>query len=171
MPQESKVVAAQLRRLISPVFFIAVVAVVFYLAATSLVEQGAASGTPIKNAALYPRLVASLLLILALLQLALTLRRESGAEPSTYAHTTSHTLVQILGAVTAFLIYLFLLPIVGYHVSTPLLVAVLLVLFRTRHPVQIVAFSLSLSMGCALLFEGVFNITIPRGIFGLAISF
>jgi hypothetical protein len=33
------------------------------------------------------------------------------------------------------------------------------------------AFSFALSLCCALVFEGILNVNLPRGVFGLAISF
>ena len=162
---------ARLPHLIPPLFFIAVVTAIFYLSATSLAEQGAASGTPIKNAALYPRLIAGLLLILAVPQLALELLPRGDTDSFGSSRTKTRPLGQILGAVIAFVAYLLLLPIIGHHTATPLLVAVMLLLFGLRRPTHIIAYSVALSLGCALLFEGIFSVNLPRGLFGLAVSF
>lgn len=49
-------------------FFSALVGTCFYQAATSLVEQGAASGSAITNAALFPQLIAGLVAVLLVVQ-------------------------------------------------------------------------------------------------------
>src|SRR6056297_543358 len=88
-PEPAKSPARQKARHVSqhlPALFLAVLCgLVFFEAATTLTEQGYASGTPISNAALYPRLLAGLLLVLLAMQVVSDLRsgREKAAgEPA-----------------------------------------------------------------------------------------
>jgi len=154
-------------RLLPPVFFLVVAAAVFRGAATSLAAQGAASGTPITNAAMYPRLIAALLAAMSLGLIAGELRAPAAAEP----RLPIRAVAQAIAGTTAFVIYLILLPVLGYLVTTPILVAGLLVIFGMRAPLGIAGYSLALALGCAIVFQGGFNVTLPRGQFGLAIAF
>ena len=63
---------------LAALFFSVVIAIVFYEIATSMTEQGIASGGPYDNAAAYPRAVA--IVIGALLALVLALGRPSASE-------------------------------------------------------------------------------------------
>jgi len=154
-----------------PVILLALVCgLVFYEAATTLTEQGYASGTPISNAALYPRLLAGLLLFLLSLQLINDLRGKAGAAQSDgpAADGTSAQTVLVGLAIVA---YVVLLPIVGFILATPILVLGMLALLGDRQIATLIGVPIVITVGCMLVFQGLFNVNLPRGLFGIALNF
>jgi hypothetical protein len=165
-------------------FFLAIVGLVFYLAATSLAEQGAASGTAITNAAMYPRLIAGLLLLLIIVQLISSIRKQHlksklTSEQSMNIHDGEESgsrdvkqiRRQIMLSSAAFVAYLLVLPIFGYLLATHILIIALVLILGVRSIIRVFSFSVVLTFVCAIVFEGLLNVHLPRGIWGLAISF
>jgi hypothetical protein len=163
-------------------FFLAIVGLVFYLAATSLAEQGAASGTAITNAAMYPRLIAGLLLLLIVVQLISSIRKhrlKSDLTPeqsiNMYDGEESGPIDvkqirrQILLSSAAFVAYLLVLPIFGYLLATHILIIALVLILGARSIVRVLTFAVVLTFACAVVFEGLLNVHLPRGIWGIAI--
>ncbi|KJZ21746.1 hypothetical protein TW79_21290 [Tritonibacter mobilis] len=143
---------------------------IFYEAATSLAEQGYASGTPISNAALYPRLLAGLLLVLLAFQIIADVRAtdpNAGVEDAASAGSTRQTAITGISIVACVM----LLPIFGFILVTPVLVLGLLLLFGDRQPATLIAVPLAIPAGCLLVFQGLFNVNLPRGLFGIALNF
>lgn len=154
-----------------PVVLLALVCgLVFYEAATTLTEQGFASGTPISNAALYPRLLAGLLLFLLSLQLITDLRGKAGAAPSD-APATHGTSTQTVLSGMAIVAYVVLLPVLGFILATPILVLGILVLLGDRQVATLIGVPIAMTAGCMLVFQGLFNVNLPRGLFGIALNF
>ncbi len=63
------------------IFFMGIAGIAFWQIATSFAEQGADSGTPFDNAAMFPRLVAAFLVGLSLVQIGISLMKRDQAEP------------------------------------------------------------------------------------------
>lgn len=145
-------------------FFVGVVAVVFQQVATSMAEQGIASGSPYDNAAAYPRAVAILVGFLLALQAAITWRaKASGAPVALEAAGRPIALLAI------FAIYLFSLGWLGYHLSTPPMLMALLWLAGYRRPLMVILYGFAISFGAAFLFEVFLKIVLPGGIWRLNI--
>ena len=143
---------------------------VLYEAATSLAEQGYASGTPISNAALYPRLLAALLLGLVALQVVSDLRGTgpvADGEAAAAPGQATRTVAVALGMVA----YVALLPALGFLIATPILVLALMLLLGDRRPATLVALPPAITAGCLAVFQGLFNVNLPRGLFGIALNF
>lgn len=143
----------------------AVPVIIFWKSATSLVEQGVASGGPMQNAAIFPQGVAAVmggLLVLNALRIALA--RVSQPSPLTASEGTPKAFV----ATALFVVYLVLLPIGGFHLATPVLAAVLFRLFGIGLP-WAAAGGVVLSLSTAFVFEGLLNVVLPVGIFEIAI--
>ena len=165
-PDES---SGKLFRLLPVAFFAAVCGLVFYEAATTLTEQGYASGTPISNAALYPRLLSGLLLGLLVLQVVAEFRGGNSARPEEGAPAPGHVRLMALTAL-AITAYVASLPILGFLLATPILVLVLLILLGDRQPLTLIGVPTAITLGCLLVFQGIFNVNLPRGIFGIALN-
>ncbi len=145
--------------------FAAVPAVIFWQSATSLEEQGAASGGAMENAAFYPRIVAAIMTaLLAWHVVRLALARSRKASPFARGVGTRLALV----AAGMFVGYLLALPYAGYHLATPILSALLFRILGMR-PLPAVAGGLVLSFGLAFVFESLLNVILPVGIFDLAL--
>lgn len=153
-----------------PILFLAAVCtLVLFEAATTMAERGQASGTPIQNAALYPRLLAVLLLILVVAQAFADLR-QGVAGGSDARATTPRRLVQMSVVMLALVSYLALLPILGFLLATPVFVLALLLGLGEREPVVLIALSLAVPAGCLLVFQVLLNVNLPRGVFGIALN-
>lgn len=144
--------------------FAAIPAFIFWQAATSLEEQGAASGGPLENAALYPQVIASLMTLVVIVQFLRILLRRTNPPQAQQQPDTPRAL-----AVTAlFVLYLIALPSIGFHIVTPLLCAIMmrsLGLSWTRAFVG----TLVLWLVCSFVFEGLLNVVLPVGMFNLTL--
>ncbi|MGI9416236.1 MAG: tripartite tricarboxylate transporter TctB family protein [Geminicoccaceae bacterium] len=146
-------------------FFSIVIAIVFYEIATSMTEQGIASGGPYDNAAAYPRAVAIVIGIFVVL--ALTIDRASASDGGALAARDLRRPALLL---LIFAIYLWALSYLGYHLATtPMLMAVM-VLGGARSPVEIIAASAGVAFALAWFFEAFLKIVLPGGIFSLNIA-
>lgn len=152
------------------VFMAALCGLVFYEAATTLTEQGFASGTPISNAALYPRLLAGLLLFLLALQIISDLRTSGPTASAEGAAAPGGVRLTIITAL-AIVAYVVLLPVLGFILATPVLVLGLLLLLGDRQPATLIAVPLAITAGCMGVFQGLFNVNLPRGLLGIALNF
>jgi putative tricarboxylic transport membrane protein len=157
-------------RLLPALFFLSIIVLVYYLCATSLTEQGYASGTPITNAALYPRLLVTVLLALTIVQIIKETRNTGTEHSDDLGVLTRERLIQVLQCTCLGVAYLTLLPVIGYLALTPVFVALMLVSLGVRHFINVVIFSMLLTLGCSLMFQGVFNVNLPRGVFGFALN-
>ena len=146
-------------------FFSIVIAIVFYEIATSMTEQGIASGGPYDNAAAYPRAVAIVIGIFVVL--ALTMDRAPVGDGDAIAVRDLRRPALLL---LIFAIYLFALGYLGYHLATtPMLMAVM-ILGGARSPVEIIAASAGVAFALAWFFEAFLKIVLPGGIFSLNIA-
>jgi hypothetical protein len=145
--------------------FAAIPAMIFWQSATSLVEQEAASGGPMVNAAFYPRIVASIMIVLlAWLALRLALGRVRRKSPIKAAEGTRPAFV----ATALFIVYLLALPYAGFHLATPSLCFLLFWLLGIR-PVAAVAGGIALSLVIAFVFEALLNVVLPVGVFNIVL--
>lgn len=133
--------------------------VVFWQISTSLVEQGVASGGPQNNAAIFPRIVAWLMVGLSIVSLMqIWARRVPVPSPIERTPTTRLALL----STALLLLYLILLSPLGYYFATPLLIAVLLHLYGLRWIESIVG-GLAMTLVVAVIFEGLLNVVLPLG--------
>jgi len=157
-------------RLLPIFFFLSVVVIVLYQCSTSLREQGYDSGTPITNAALYPRLLVAVLLAMIMTQAFKEFRHLGVAIPEELGTLTQKRLIQIVQCSFLSISYLLFLPIVGFLALTPVFVSLTLFSLADRDYMNILIFSILLTLGCSLVFQGLFNVNLPRGMFGIAIN-
>lgn len=141
--------------------------IVFREAATSLAAQDAASGGPMRNAALFPRAVAWSLTGLVAINAMHLLRRGRATQPAPPdvrggADTTPKT-DRALVATAAFVGYLLALPVAGYYAATPVLMAGLMFLLGVGTIRSVVSAAL-LTLAVAWIFEGLLNVVLPLGL-------
>ena len=150
---------------IALLIFAVVPAVIFWQSATSLAEQGAASGGPMENAAFYPRIVASIMTLLVILHaVRLLTGRVSGTSPAMAGPSTGRALV----ATALFVVYLAALPYAGFHLATPSLCFCLFWLLGMRGVPSMIG-AVILWLAAAFVFEGLLNVVLPVGLFNIAI--
>lgn len=156
--------------------FVLVGGYVLFEIGTTFVALGIASGGGRDNAALFPGILASLLLLVAATHVASRLvkaRRGNG-------QATQHAVVDVIEytrapgsgklqlALLALLVfYLVLLEFVGYLVTTPLALMAMFRLLGVRRPVVNVVISLVTTLLVWLLFSELMRIPMPPGRFGL----
>lgn len=146
-------------------FFASIPALIFWQSATSLAEQGAASGGPLDNAAFYPRVIASLMsFIVAVQGIRLVLGRVSHYSPFLREGGTPLA----LSFTAVFVIYLIVLPYSGFHLATPPLCIGMMWAMGVR-PVPSLFLGLVLWLCASFVFEGLLNVVLPVGIFNLTI--
>lgn len=145
--------------------FIALPLVIFWQSATSLEAQGVAQGGPMENAALFPRMIAWLLLgLLALNGLRLATGQVAQTSPIAATELTRMALI-VTGC---FVLYLLALPLLGYHLLTPVLMALLLQLFGLSL-LPSLAGGVAMSLIVAAVFQGLLNVVLPVGIFEITV--
>jgi len=155
--------------------FMALGGFVFYETSTSFVEAGAASGGAMMNAAMFPNLLASGLVILGLCQMArigLAVVRPAAesvvaemAEPLAAVEPGMRVRAILCGL--AFLAYIASLRQLGYHLATPVL---LFVMFRTLGVagwIRPALLAVAVSLGLSFVFEFGLDVILPVGRFGI----
>lgn len=144
--------------------FLVPVALVFQQSYTSLADQGVSTGDALNNAAMFPKMLAGLLAIFAIIQAITALRRPAVDETITISVLLRNSVI-VMGILA---VYLITLPILGYHIMTPILCGALLLLFGLR-PLLAIFVGVAMSLVVALFFESALNVILPVGIFGLAL--
>jgi putative tricarboxylic transport membrane protein len=152
--------------------FLALAGLVFQQINTSFVEQGAASGGAMFNAAMFPELMAWGLVLLSAIQLVGIVRvliadteGESHAGEEAPDHQRALTLALVCAAL--FVLYLFLLRPLGYHLTTPLFMAAFYYLLGTRNPLVAIGLGVATSLAMSFVFEYWMNVILPVGMLGI----
>ena len=145
---------------------VVVVGLVFQQAATDMAAQGIASGGPYDNAAAYPKLIAVALAVLVLAQAATQIVRRHKVQ----GEYSVSTLARPAAVVGVFALYLACLGIAGYHLATPLMLALLMWICGLRRPLQIGLISFGVSFALAFVFEAMLRIVLPGGFLHLNIA-
>lgn len=160
-------------------FFLVVIAIVFHQIATSMTEQGIASGSPYDNAASYPRAVAIIIAVLLVLQYVMSvfvlpiLNRSAGA--STDDPLTDEQVINLAALkkpallLVIFALYLMLLGWLGYHLTTAPMIMAIMLLCGVRSVTALLAAGIGIALVFAFLFEYFLKIVLPGGIFALNI--
>ena len=147
-------------------FFAALVALVFQQIATSMTDQGIASGGPYDNAASYPRNIA--ILMLALLAVQLVRDLISRSEPLEEA-SPRPAVGRAVGLLVIFAVYLISLDWLGYHLSTTPMAVAVMWLCGARNPVKIIGLALAMAFALAFIFDRILNVVLPLGAFKVSI--
>ncbi|MEM7464352.1 MAG: tripartite tricarboxylate transporter TctB family protein [Pseudomonadota bacterium] len=149
-------------------FLSVVIAVVFQQIFTSMTEQGIASGGPYDNAAAYPKLIAILIGVLIALQFVLSQFRSAENE-SDEIFVNIADLRRPAVLLLIFAVYLTLLGILGYHLTTTPMIVSVMILCGMRFSWTTVGAALVISFVLAYAFEVYLKVVLPGGIFGLNI--
>jgi hypothetical protein len=155
--------------------FLGLAGLIFQQTRTVFAEAGAAEGGAMENAAMYPEFLAAALVILALLQIVRTLwgvrAAVATAADAHVAHLSQRDrrrhLIRALVCFAAFTVYLLVLRVVGYHLATPVLMAVLYVTLGVRNPLVAAVLGVATSLVMSLFFELGLNVILPVGRFGI----
>lgn len=155
---------------LATVFFLIVIAIVFQQIATSMTEQGIASGSPYDNAASYPRAVAVIIGFLLLLQFVISFfTRRVGASPEDQQASPLVSLKKPASLLAIFGIYLGALGWLGYHLTTAPMIMAVMFLCGVRSLLAFITAGIGIAVVFAFLFEYFLKIVLPGGIFSLNI--
>jgi hypothetical protein len=145
--------------------FLGLPPLVMHQAATSLAEQGVASGGPLENAAVFPLSVAWVLAGLCVIH-ALRLIAGHVAKPSPVEGTPT-TRLALVGA-GAFVAFLLLLGTLGYYIAATLLLVALMRLLGVGWVISILA-TVAMTVGVGFIFEGLLNVVLPLGLWKITL--
>ncbi|WP_299653956.1 tripartite tricarboxylate transporter TctB family protein [uncultured Jannaschia sp.] len=147
------------------VVLLAIPLIVLWQNTTSLEEQGVAGGGPMTDAAMYPGLIAWILVVLSGVNgVRILAGRVAGPSPI----RTGPTTMLAIGTVLLFVVYLLALRPLGYHLTTPVLLAVLLRAFGLSFWTALLG-GVAVSLTVAAVFEGLLNVVLPVGMFSLTV--
>jgi len=172
------------------VFFLGVAGVAFWQFATFFVEKGIASGSPFKNAAMFPRLIAYCIVILSLIVIAqflVEIRLKSSAPPfpplgdarldhdedsgrPAVKETFAGLLLRAMASLLVFIAYLAVVPVTGYIPATILMLFILVVILGAK-VVPAIIFSVGVTFSVGFIFGTVLNVVLPIGTLGLPTVF
>lgn len=132
-----------------------------------LTDQGNASGDAVNNAALFPRLVANLILGLCALQLVQLLRRRVLLSIEFLQVTTPENAWRCLAATVVLFAYVLGLPLLGFYPATVAFLLALFLLLKAR-PIWIaVLVAVLLTLVVGYVFEELLRVVLPQGRLGL----
>lgn len=149
--------------------FLTLAGLVFQQTNTSFVEQGAAAGGAMFNAALYPELLAWLIVLLALIRLVNIAKdhRTRTAEANA-SNSGDHKALSTAFVCMGFLVvYLIALRPLGYHLTTPVFMFACFYVLGTKRIHVAVVLSLGTSLVMSFVFEFLLKVILPVGIFGI----
>jgi putative tricarboxylic transport membrane protein len=168
----ARVKRRQLGEAVVVLAFLALAGLVFQQTNTSFVEQGAASGGAMFNAAMFPELMAWGLILLSAIQLVGIVRvlvtdSEVEQDDDEDAPDRQHALTIALVCAALFVLYLFLLRPLGYHLTTPLFMAAFYYVLGTRNVLVAIGLGIVTSLAMSFVFEYWMNVILPVGMFGI----
>ena len=159
------------------VIFFGVAGIAFWQFATSFAEQGANSGGPFDNAAMFPRLIAWTLIILGVVQVATSLlSKGTGAgdgrsEPAAaQGQDDGRLLLRALACLATFILYLSVVTTVGYITATIVMLLVMFVILGAR-PIVAAVVAVAATFVAGLIFGTLLNVVLPVGRLGLPTVF
>lgn len=138
---------------------------IFWQNATSLSDQGVASGRPMSNAAAYPSIIAWILLALSVINaLRIVAGQISQRSPLDPTATTRLALI----ATGLFVVHRLCLGWLGYYLTTPVLLAALFAM-PGLSPLATIAGAVPATLIVAAVFKGLLNVVPPLGIFSFTL--
>lgn len=134
-----------------------------------LTAAGYADGDAVNNAALFPRLVANMILGLCALQFLQLLRRRVLLSAEFRHGSTSDTAWRCGVGTVVLLVYLLVLPVIGFYPATAAFLLALFLLLKSR-PVWIAALvAVLMTLAVGYVFEELLRVVLPHGRLGLSL--
>jgi hypothetical protein len=160
--------------------FFALSGVVVWQCLTDLAAAGAASGSPQENAAFVPLLLAGLMVALGLIQLvriwlgrgAVSTDVETDGPTGEAAEAPPPEGRLLLRAVLTVVwlgLFIVVMPIIGFYLALPLLLALTLVTLDVRNVFVVVGLSIGGTLVTAYAFGALLNVVLPAGVFEISI--
>lgn len=137
---------------------------------TRFVELDMHAGGGEQNAALFPRILSWLLLLLVAgrsLGIMLPTIRGRVSEEEAVAILDKGSRTRVLQILIALSLYFFALNFIGYYVSTPIVLAVFYYILYIRKPLMLAALSVGTTLAIWFVFAVILNVVLPVGRLGL----
>lgn len=156
---------------IPPILFLAVSATVFWQTNTDLVLKKISSGNMQYNAAFVPEILATLIVILAAIQVCRIIKTSDQTPSLEVIEDTPPERapgIRALASVVIMVAYVLILKPLGYHIATPLLLAGLFVLLNVKNLLVIFGCSIFISVLTSYVFGRLLNVVLPAGMFEIS---
>lgn len=150
--------------------FLALAGLVFQQTRTNFVDQGAASGGAMFNAAMFPELLGWCLVALAVLRIVGIIRASTATQTIAGEATPAPNRAdgrKALACAGLFVVYLVLLKPLGYHLMTPAFMFGCFYVLGTRSIVLAAALAIGISLAMSFVFEFLMRVILPVGMFGI----
>ncbi len=144
-------------------FFAGLVALVFQQIATSMTEQGIASGGPYDNAATFPKSVAIAIVGLLAVQIVVGFLDRSPTEDGVILADLKRPIAMLI----VFAIYLATLTPLGYHLTTAPMIFAVMWICGARNLGALISTTLGIAFVAAFIFEKFLSVVLPGGMFAL----
>ena len=116
------------------------------------------------DAALYPRLISTAVIILGLVLLVQGVQARLTAPASRGTASADKSLFVLLALYTTLVIFTLVLNSIGYFIASLVLIAVVMVLLGERRALVIAVVSVAVTAGIFIAFRHGFNIVLPEGL-------
>lgn len=172
-------VRKHIHTILTDLLFLGIAVYVFFETGTRFVAAGAARGSALTNAAFYPRILAGLMLILALCNIAkhgFLIWKKNRSETETDGTKvivessdtpTIKNLLLAFGCLTWFWLYICFLETLGYLIATPIMLAGIFAAVGVRNPLVNLAYTAGATMSMYLFFQEMLDVVLPFGLLSL----
>ena len=164
--------------ILTDLLFLAIAGYVTFEAATRFVAAGAARGGALTNAAFYPRILAGLMLGLALCNIAkhtyLAWKEHRTTQETTASDRVKTSqnkseiknLLLAFGCLLWFWLYICFLETLGYLIATPIMLSGIFTALGVRTPLVNLAYTSGAAIGMYLFFQEILDVVLPVGLLG-----
>lgn len=142
-------------------FFVGLALIILSVATWITANRFPSVGDTDVGAGFFPQLIASVLLLLSLVMIALSFRRQADDQPEEGFTSWKKT---FLGFVLTF-VYLALVYFCGFYIATPIFLFGFIWLFGYRKTIPAVAVVVIVTLFIYLVFEKVLQVPLPAGVF------
>ena len=165
--------------ILTDLLFLILAGYVFFETATRFVSAGAATGGALTNAAFYPRILAGLMLGLALCNIAkhiyLAWKEHRVAQETTAPDRVktsknkpeTKNLLLAFGCLLWFWLYICFLETLGYLIATPIMLVGILAALGVRKPLSNLVYTAGGTIAMYLFFQEMLDVILPVGLLGI----
>jgi hypothetical protein len=175
-------VRRRVQTILTDLLFLGIAVYVFYETATRFADAGAARGGALTNAAFYPRILAGLMLVLALCNIAKhsyliwkehgSVQESIGSKKNAASSDTPRlkNLLLAFGSLVWFWLYICFLETLGYLIATPIMLAGIFAALGVRKPMVNLAYTFGTAIGMYIFFQEILDVVLPIGLLAIWIE-
>ena len=175
-------VRSHIKTILTDLIFVVIATYVFYETATRFVDAGAAKGGALTNAAFYPRILAGVMLVLALCNITkhgyLIWKENQASEKTSSSEDTERpkdtpklkNLILAFACLTWFWLYICFLEALGYLIATPIMLLGLFAAMGVRKPLVNLAYTAGAVISMYIFFQEILDVVLPVGLLAIWIE-